>query len=221
MIVLGVEPHHATWPGAPGAPGALRAARAAHRLDLQRRQPAPRRVPRDPREAAVDHGDHAVDRHRRLGDVRREDHLALARRAHRRVLLARRAGRRAAAVIDEVVDRDRLGDVLGDAPDLARAGQEHQHVAVELVLREAAHAPTPTCLPSGRSSGCSTCSIVTGNVRPSDRTTGAPPRNAATGSASSVADITTSTSSGRRCAQPLDQARARDRRRGAARGTRR
>ena len=137
VVVPRVEPDHAARAGAAGATGALRAAGAADRLDRQRRQAGPRRVPRDASQAAVDHADHAVDRHRGLGDVGREDHLALAGRAHRAVLLV---GRQVAVQRQhrEIEDRGDLGEVVLAAPDLAGPGQEHQHVTVEPVLRDAA-----------------------------------------------------------------------------------
>ena len=138
VIVLRVQPHDATGARAARATGALGTAGAADRLDLQRRQAGPRRVARDPREPAVDHRDDALDRHRGLGNVGREDHLALLRRPHRAVLLV--GGEVAVKGQDREVEyRGDLGEVLGDPADLAGAGEEHQDVAVELVLREPAY----------------------------------------------------------------------------------
>ena len=204
VVVPGVQADHAAGAGAAGAAGALGAAGAADRLDLQRRQAGPRRVPRDPRQAAVDHADHAVDRHRGLGDVGREDHLALAARGAPRGPARRPAGRRtAAARRGRRSPRPRRGrpGSAGSRPAPGRNTRTSPSSLSWASRRTAA----ATWRPSGRSSGCSTCSIASANVRPSDRTTGAPPRNAATGSASSVADITTRRELGAAGAQPGDQ----------------
>ena len=209
VIVLRVEPHHAARTRAARAARALRAARAAHRLDL--RATAARSTASGARSAR---GRCRSRRPRRRSSpsvsatLVDEDHLAPARRPHRAVLL----------VGGQVAVQRQHGEVEQRARrrrgPRRSAGSRRRPAGTRARRRRACPArarrtAAATCLPSGRSSGCSTCSIATGNVRPSERTTGASPRNAATGSASSVADITTSASSGRRARSRATSASAR------------
>ena len=140
VIVLRVQPDDAARLRAAGAARALRAARAADRLDAQLAEPRPRRVPRDAREAAVDHAGHAVDRHRGLGDVGREDHLAPpARRGPHRAILV--LGGKIAVERDDVepMHRRDVGEIFGATADLAGARQEHERISGRAILGPAPH----------------------------------------------------------------------------------
>ena len=96
-VVARVEAQRAPGARAAGAAGALRGGGLADLRDDQRRQPGPRRVRRDARQARIDHGDHAVDRDRRFRDVGRQDDLAPVARGARRAPAPPAASRRAAA----------------------------------------------------------------------------------------------------------------------------
>ena len=68
-VVPAVEPQRASRLRAARAAGALFGGSAADFRDRKIRQPRPRRVRRDAREAGIDHGRHAGDGHARLGNV--------------------------------------------------------------------------------------------------------------------------------------------------------
>ena len=89
-IVARVEAQRASGARAAGATGALGRRRLADARERERRQAGPGRVRRHARQAAVDHGGDAFDRHRRLGDVRRQDDLPAIARAHGARLLLER-----------------------------------------------------------------------------------------------------------------------------------
>ncbi|GAO02033.1 hypothetical protein PSR1_00900 [Anaeromyxobacter sp. PSR-1] len=140
VVVARVEPHRAPGPRAAGAPGPLRRRGAADLLHLERGQAGPGRVRGDPGEAGVHHRHHAVDGDRGLGHVGGEDHLAARSRPHRAILLLRR---------QVAVQRQHVhagaggpgGERLAGAADLGRAGQEHEHVAVQALAVQAPHRP--------------------------------------------------------------------------------
>ena len=161
VIVLRVEPHDAAGARATRATRALRAARAADTGSISRLGTPLHGECRAMRASPLSiTARHAVDRHARLGDVRREDHLAAPPDAGRTARPARRpAGRRAAA---RPRGRSRARHPRGPrrAPDLAGAGQEHEHVAVEAFLRDAPHRRRrPACRAVGHRAAAA-CSIV-------------------------------------------------------------
>jgi hypothetical protein len=95
-----------------------------------------------------------------------------------------------------------------DPADLALAGQEDQHAALGL-LQRLPHQRRHRRLEAQRGiRGRGSQRVSTGKARPSAVITGAPPISAATGAASSVADITTSARSGRSARAPPAQGQA-------------
>ena len=194
VIVLGVQAQRAAGAGAAGAAGALGGAGPRDRLDDQAGEARPRRVARHPGEpASITATTPSIVTEVSATLVAR---ITLRRSARATARSCSSAERSPCSGNTSRSARGRqLGQVLGGAADLAGAGQEHQHVAVEPLVDQAPHRRRHL-LAHERSSGGGTCSTSTGNVRPSDTITGAA-RNAATGSGSSVADITTSLRSGR------------------------
>ncbi len=91
-----------------------------------------------PREPAVDDRDDAVDRHRRLGHVGREDHFALRRGPDRAILL--RSGR---SPWSGTSSRSAWRAIAAHASRARRIsaapGQEDEHVAVEPLAHERSH----------------------------------------------------------------------------------
>ena len=85
---------------------------------------------RDSGEPAVDDRHHAVDGHRALGDVGRQDHLGLRLTAHRPILLFRRqlAVQRQHC---EVVLTGERRTRFHRAADLAGAWKKDEHVALD------------------------------------------------------------------------------------------
>ena len=132
VIGLRVEAERAPGTRSSGTAGALGRRRAARLLDRRRRQAGPGRVPRDAHEAAVDHGDDAIDGDARLRDVRREDDLALAGCADGAVLLCRREVAVERQEREVVLARE-LRAALECAPDVGGAGEEDEDVSVESV----------------------------------------------------------------------------------------
>ena len=122
------EPDADTGRRSSGASGALIRTRMRDRSDQQAGQTGRRILTRHPREPGIDDRRDAVDRHRCLRDVRREDDLAAAAARDRPVLFRRR---------EPTVQRQHLGvgrrtEARRDAIDLADAGQERQRIAVAL-----------------------------------------------------------------------------------------
>ena len=196
-----------------------RGARHAH--GLQPGEADGRLEARHAGKTAVDDDAHALDGQRRLGDGRGQHHLApaWAGRLEREILrpLVHRAVERSEI---DVGIADPLLQPFLNAPDLALAGQEHEHASPARLARRAAPRP-----PSGPR--CAT--RIAAEIARLDRKraalafmTGALPSSAATRAPSSVADIDQD-------AQVLPQAalacrapaQGRDRRRASARGTRR
>ncbi len=138
VIVLRVKTHAAPGSRAPGAARALRRRRLADFLHAQRGQARPRRMTRHARQPAVDHGDHARNRHRALGDIRRQDDLPLRRRPDRAILLG---GCQVTMQRDdlEIEARGDLGERRARPPHLGPPRQEHQDNSLEVVLRQPPH----------------------------------------------------------------------------------
>ena len=131
VIVTGVQPNAPTGLRASRPSGALGRRSATDRLHPQRRQPRPVSVSGDARQATIDHRGDAVDGHRGLGDVGRQDNFAAVPR------LARGDG---AALLDQgqiAVQRQymqpeltrELGQIFLAAADLRPTRQKHQDVA--------------------------------------------------------------------------------------------
>ena len=209
VIVLRVQPQAAPGPQASRAPRALRRRGARDPLHLERRHARPRRERRHARQPAVDDRDHALDGDRRLGDVRRQDHLAPRTRRDGTILLF---GPQVAVQHDDV-DAGRRGDARARRlrlADLRGARQEHQHVAVETVGDELAQRlrhvalERPSPQPPPRAAHIR---LSRRTAAPRRAATGSP-RKPATGSASSVADITTSFRSVRRACRRRSSASA-------------
>ncbi len=198
-------------------PGRIRPARPARcvaeareiALHLERRHARPRRVRRHARQPTVDHRDDALDRDRRLGHVGRQDHLAPRTRRHRAILLLRRE----VAVQRDDVDARRRRDARRTPPapcespprpagTRARPRRARRRRACAAPPRRRSRARR-----LGRCGGRAAYSIVTSNRRPSARSDGQP-RKPAIGSASSVADITTSFRSCRRACRRRSSASA-------------
>jgi hypothetical protein len=97
-------------------------------LDGEGGDAGPRVVRGQADQAAVDHGDDAVDRHRGLGDVGGEDQLGARTWLYGQVLLV---GRELAVERADVEAgaRGQAGAAAGGLGDLAGARQEHEDVA--------------------------------------------------------------------------------------------
>jgi hypothetical protein len=140
VVGLAVEAEAATRAGAAGSAGALGRGGAGDLGDAEGGDAGPRVVRGQADQAAVDHGDHAVDRHRGLGDVGAEDQAAVCTWPKGQVLLI--GGELA-------VEREDLhAGVRGQAGaggrgllDLAGAGQEDQDIAAEVVVEELLEGP--------------------------------------------------------------------------------
>jgi hypothetical protein len=91
-------------------------------------------------QAAVDHGDDAVDRHRGLGDVGAEDQLAVWTWPKGQVLLIGRELAVERADLDAGVG-GQAGAGGGGLGDLAGAGEEDEDVAVEAVVEQLLEGP--------------------------------------------------------------------------------
>ena len=134
-VVLGVKAQRASGARSSGASGALVGGGAADLGQRQRRQARPGRVRGDPRQPGIHHRHHAVDRHRRFGDVRRQDHLAPSRRPHGAGLFLERH----LAVQGKNGQLGCLGE-LGQRSlrpaDLGGAGEKDQQIAVGLLAQE-------------------------------------------------------------------------------------
>ena len=106
---------------------ALVGAGSRHPHRFQPGHPGARREARHARQAAVHHHAHAIDREAGLGDGRGEDHLAASPvvRPERPVLLLRRE-----VAVQRHDDGLATGEHFLHPPDLPRARQEHEHVAV-------------------------------------------------------------------------------------------
>ena len=136
-IVARVEAKRAPRAGATGAAGALGRRRLADLGERERRQAGPGRVRRLPREARIDDRGDAFDRDRRLGHVRRQDDLPpLAGTDRPRLILERHLA--VQRQHREAADAGQLGERGLGPPDLARAGQEDQQIAVLVVPEDAA-----------------------------------------------------------------------------------
>ena len=138
-VVARVKTQRAPGPGAAGAPGPLGGRRLA---DLRERQ---RRQARSTGECAAMRArpesitaDDAVDGHRRLGDVRRQDDLAAV--AGRTARVCSSSGiSPCSGSTSEVAGARQLRQRRLRAADLAGARQKHQQVAVRLLAQHAAH----------------------------------------------------------------------------------
>ena len=125
-----VEPQAEAGAGPSGASGALGRRGARDLGDAERRQPRPRIVRGDPREARVDDGAEAVDGDAGLGDVGGEDDLPAILRPHGAILFG--DGQRAVErQNEEIFGAGDRREGLACATDLEGAGQEHEDVAVE------------------------------------------------------------------------------------------
>ena len=134
-VLRRIEPDDASGSGTAGPARPLVCRRPADAPHLKRRKPRPGRVRRDPRQSAIDHGGDALDGERALGHVGGEDQPRAPGRQHGAVLLLR--GKVAVQLRDRHPERPgqrRAG--VRRPPDLRRAGQKHQHVAVEPVGRQ-------------------------------------------------------------------------------------
>ena len=118
--ILGTEP--------PRAAGPLRRGRLADADRLPRRQPGPGGVAHGARQAGVQHGRHAGDGDRALGDVGRQDHPAPRTATHRALLVC---GRQVAVQRQqlEVVTPSERSAGLERPADLGGSGEEDQDVA--------------------------------------------------------------------------------------------
>ena len=136
VLALGPQPHAHARGRAPRAPRPLLRARHRNLLDHQRVDPAVRIEPRHPRQPAVDHRRHPVDRQRRLRHVRRHDDFPRLIARHRPVLLLRR--QLAVQRITHKIPQPPRGlDRLHRAVDLIGPRHEHQHVAPRRRVRHA------------------------------------------------------------------------------------
>ncbi len=87
LLALGPEPDTPPRPRPPGPAGPLRRRRPADPPQLEPVDPAPRVERGVSGQPAIDHGRDALDRQRRLGDVRRQDDLRAIARPEGAVLL--------------------------------------------------------------------------------------------------------------------------------------
>src|SRR5947208_3075414 len=91
-------------------------------------------MPSDAYEPAIDHGNDAIDRDARLGDIRRQDDLSLLRRADRTVLFGR--GQIAVEGKErEIVLGSELGAALERTTNIGGAGEKHEDMTVERRFR--------------------------------------------------------------------------------------
>ena len=137
VVLLGVQPDRDAVGHASAASGPLVGRGLADRLDREPLHLGAQRVARDAGDAGVDDVADARHGQRGLGDVRGQHHPAPGVLREHPVLLGRGEPREQRQDVEaapagpaiELVDL--LQRVLG-VPDLALAGQEHQHVAVAL-----------------------------------------------------------------------------------------
>ena len=139
VLDLRPQPHGDPGPEASGPARPLVGRRLGRRHGVESGQAGAGIEHRPPGRPAVDDDRHALDGQARLGDVGGEHDLAPAGQARRQrgVLLA--GGQRAVQHVDVDGLAVEGGAQLGlGAADLARPGQEHQHVALGLAAQDAA-----------------------------------------------------------------------------------
>ena len=128
LLALGPEPDAAAGPRPARPPGPLVGGGPADPAEFESVEAAGRVVARVAGQAAVDHGRHALDGQRGLGDVGRQHDLASVAGPNRRLLLLEREG------TVERQDPDPLatgpgGQLAGRPADLLDPRQEREHVA--------------------------------------------------------------------------------------------
>ena len=196
-------------PVRPARPARWSAAARLIRPSSQRSMPRCRVVTHDPRQTAVDHGGDAIDRQRRLRDVGAENDLAA---------IARPSARSWSSAGSEPCKRQHQGPSAarpparavsppgGSRPDPAERPGDGPRRA-DRISRSSMSGTIVSAL-AGRSTGRYS-QRTPRCVFPSTRTIGQSSRNRATGSASSVADMTTRIKSGRTSAPDFAQQRQR------------